>query len=215
MELSQIRVTNFLISIKDLFDNSINKFAKINKVNVNQYYAIVRGERPFGDKVARSVEKMIGLNSGDLDKIPEKENGLNFDYPLIVEGEPIPKDPMTSLRKRKVSSQSLPNILLEQMEITKKNIFIVEFKTTLFYPMINPYGVWVVEKFSGTIVSGGYYLLNSHNKFYVYKIEENIISRSFFDEKNSKIIECPTNENNDTVRSIIGRLRFGIIAGII
>lgn len=72
MELNNIRVANFLFYIKNLFENSINKFAVENNVNVNQYYAIVRGERTFGDKAARNVEKLLGLNFGDLDKKPDE-----------------------------------------------------------------------------------------------------------------------------------------------
>ena len=56
---------------------------------------------------------------------------LFFECPLIIEGEPIPKDPMASLRKRQISSQALPDFILEHMGLDKNNIFVVEFKTSL------------------------------------------------------------------------------------
>ena len=74
MNLNEIRIANFLFYINKSFDNSINKFAKVYNINVNQYYAITRGERQFGDKIARNVEKLMGLNVGSLDKNPNIKN---------------------------------------------------------------------------------------------------------------------------------------------
>ena len=179
MELSEIRVANFLLNIRKLFDNSINKFAKVKEVNVNQYYAIVRGERPFGDKAARNAEKLMGLNIGDLDKKPDLDNELFFECPLIIEGEPIPKDPMTSLRKRKISSQALPNFLLEQMNITEKNIFVVELKTNLFPPAFNEKGVWVVEQFAGYFVNNKF-IYSMMAITYLYIKSKEIFQRQFY-----------------------------------
>ena len=179
MELSEIRVANFLLYIRKFFDNSINKFATLNKVNVNQYYAIVRGERPFGDKAARNVEQLMGLSVGDLDKKPDFCNELFFECPLIIEGEPIPKDPMASLRKRKISSQALPNFLLEQMNITKKNIFVVELKTNLFPPAFNEKGVWVVEQFAGYFVNNKF-IYSMMAITYLYIKSKEIFQRQFY-----------------------------------
>ncbi|TXJ02089.1 MAG: hypothetical protein E6Q32_03265 [Neisseriales bacterium] len=91
MELNEIRVANFLLYIKKLFDNSINKFAKNNKVNVNQYYAIIRGERPFGDKVARRVEQLLGINAYDLDR-PETTEKIFIDFRELMKYQEILKE---------------------------------------------------------------------------------------------------------------------------
>lgn len=213
MELSEIRIANFLSYIKEFFDNSINKFAKANNINVNQYYAIVRGERPFGDKVARNIEHLMGLGAGDLDKNPNN-NELIFECPLIIEGEPIPKDPMTSSLKRKISSQALPNFLLEQMGITKRNIFIIELKTSLFPPAFNEKGVWVVEKFSGYFISNKFYLFNDNNNLFIYKVEKNISTTTLFDCNNKVILKISNDEENSILKCAIGRLRYGLSGGV-
>lgn len=215
MELNQIRLSNFLHHIKEKYSNSINKFAKNNQVNVNQYYAIVRGEREFGDKAARKVEKLLGLNFWELDKLPDENINISRYYPLIQEGEPITKDPLATKLKIKVSLNDLPPELLRRLNLNENNIFLAEFKTSLFHPMINPYGLWVLEKFNGSFISGEYYLFYLNSRLYVYKVEENIVSRSLYDENNKKIFECPTTEQNEIIQSTLGRFSYGLIMGLL
>lgn len=212
---NEIRLANFLFFIKELYDNSINKFASNHQINVNQYYAIVRGERPFGEKMARNVERLMGLESGKLDLCSNENNELHFECPLIIEGEPIPKNPMTSKLKKKLTYEDLPTAILEQLGISKNSLFVVELRTSLFSPIFNERGVYLVECFSGYFVSNKYYLFNNKNNLFIYKVEVNITTIILFDSKNKAVLKLKKDEQNSILKSAIGRLRYGIIGGIV
>lgn len=66
-KISAIRVNNFLHLVKEHFGGSINAFAKAHGISSTPYYMILNGNRQFGDKVAKTIERLFSLQPGHLD----------------------------------------------------------------------------------------------------------------------------------------------------
>lgn len=77
---SAIRAKNFLRLIAEHFDGSVNAFAKTHGISPTPYYMILNGNRQFGSKVAKTVEKFFKLQPGQLDI----ENGAS-EYETVVQ----------------------------------------------------------------------------------------------------------------------------------
>lgn len=77
--LNAIRVNNFLRLVEEHFGGSINAFAKKHGISPTPYYMITKGTRQFGAKVAKTVEHLFNLQSGNLDL----EGGL-MEYETVI-----------------------------------------------------------------------------------------------------------------------------------
>lgn len=69
---SKIRIDNLKKYIDTHFNGSINAFAKSIEKNSSQFYNLFKGERSFGQNLARDIEEKLGLSRGYLDQDHDK-----------------------------------------------------------------------------------------------------------------------------------------------
>ncbi|MCC2625723.1 MAG: hypothetical protein K0R14_1596 [Burkholderiales bacterium] len=73
MDVNHIRITNLKRIISENYGGSIHKFAKENGRHSSQFYNLFKGDRSFGQKLARALEVSLKLAPLTLDKSPDEE----------------------------------------------------------------------------------------------------------------------------------------------
>ena len=82
MDIADIRRENLRQLIKTEFKTRAEFADKINKSpsQVAMWFMSSKGKRAIGEKVARDIEKRLGLNQGELDLETGKEPGQGLSY---------------------------------------------------------------------------------------------------------------------------------------
>lgn len=73
MDVNKIRITNLKRIISEKHNNSIHRFAKEIGWHSSQFYNLFKGDRSFGQKLARNLELILNLPPLTLDKSPDEE----------------------------------------------------------------------------------------------------------------------------------------------
>ncbi len=73
MNINKIRITNLKRIISEDYNNSIHRFAKKIGRHSSQFYNLFKGDRSFGQKLARNLELSLNLAPLSLDKSPDEE----------------------------------------------------------------------------------------------------------------------------------------------
>jgi hypothetical protein len=68
MDINNLRKKNLRQLIEVRFSGSVKAFADFMKKNHNTYYAVLRTDRNFGERLARDIETTLNLELGTLDK---------------------------------------------------------------------------------------------------------------------------------------------------
>jgi len=78
MNINKIRIANLRRIISEDYGNSIHQFAKKNGRHSSQFYNLFKGDRSFGQKLARDLELLLNLAPLSLDKSPDEETILDI-----------------------------------------------------------------------------------------------------------------------------------------
>ncbi|HLX53186.1 MAG TPA: S24 family peptidase, partial [Aquella sp.] len=73
MNINKIRITNLKRIIFEDYNNSIHRFAKKIGRHSSQFYNLFKGDRSFGQKLARDLELLLNLEPLSLDKSPDEK----------------------------------------------------------------------------------------------------------------------------------------------
>jgi hypothetical protein len=89
LNINKIRITNLKHIISEDYDNSIHAFAKKIGRHSSQFYNLFKGDRSFGQKLARDLELLLHLPPLSLDKSPDEKTIIDKivlipPYPAIV-----------------------------------------------------------------------------------------------------------------------------------
>ncbi len=73
LNINKIRIANLKRIISEDYSNSIHAFAKKIGRNSSQFYNLFKGDRSFGQKLARDLELLLNLQPLSLDKSPDEK----------------------------------------------------------------------------------------------------------------------------------------------
>ncbi|MCC2645564.1 MAG: putative phage repressor [Burkholderiales bacterium] len=77
MNINKTRITNLKRIILENYNNSIHQFAKSIGRHSSQFYNLFKGDRSFGQKLARNLEVRLNLPALSLDKSSLEETIIN------------------------------------------------------------------------------------------------------------------------------------------
>jgi hypothetical protein len=128
LNINKIRITNLKRIISEDYNNSIHAFAKKIDRHSSQFYNLFKGDRSFGQKLARDLELLLNLPPLSLDKSPDEKTII--DKVVLIPPYPNP-----------ASNKSAPNLAPDSIFAIEKSI--IEHHN------------WQIEKLHGVIMSDG------------------------------------------------------------
>jgi phage repressor protein C with HTH and peptisase S24 domain len=179
LNINEIRLQNFLYHIKNTFDGSVNLFAKKHKINVNQYYAIIRGERTFGEKTARKIERLLELESGELDlygkNITESLNKTIRLYNMTNRYSSI-KEFFTSKDTQLISYTTS---FLKLNNVNQYNLIAIRQADTSMQPIINRASIALIDIDKNGVVDGELRLVMVRGVLYIREIHRLVLTNEY------------------------------------
>jgi len=193
-ELSAIRIKNFLQLIKEHFKGSINAFAQKFGLNSTHYYLILKGDRPFGDKTAKTIERNLGLKPGQLDLKEGSEEYISAARIPIFANKLSAGNGYTIFDEEVVRYYAVDRHNLQRLGWDEKALCIFEIQGDSMTPKLYE-GQYVIVDTSQTIVID--------NRIYAIGVGDDIyIKKLFKDMVTHKIIA--QSENPDYRDKILG-----------
>lgn len=184
IDVNTIRITNLKKIVDVEFNGSLNLLAKNIGKSVNIFYLIQRGERKFGENLARQVEEKLNLPTGTLDKTEGSDENIsltasqtiNENIAQIAEystqlisskGELSQKDIISTIL---IDNKLLKSLFIEQID----SVVGFTINDNSMQPELAARSRILVDTSVNTLINGNIYALCKNNEVFFRRVFKEI-----------------------------------------
>lgn len=202
-----IRIKNFVYLVEKHFEGSINAFAKANDISPTPYYMILSGSRSFGAKVAKNIELIFKLQSGQLDV----ENCIST--PRTVAQLPVYSNLLSAANGNTIFDEKIIRYhAVDRNDITnlgvkEENLCIFEIHGDSMIPELYEGQKIIVDTTQTDIIENRLYAISINNNIHIKKLFKELNSNNLI--AHSENTAYPISYLNDNKElKIIGRVVY-------
>jgi phage repressor protein C with HTH and peptisase S24 domain len=182
MDLEETRRKNLQNYIDKYWDN-LNRFCTKFDITRSNIYAVLKGERAFGEQLARKIEEKIGLPRNSIDNPAGVHAQQDSNIALVPIYEPnlSTGDVNCIFSGEIVGEIGLPHIALKKKGLKAENLICFEVEGSGMLGTINEGDYAIIDTKQKEIFDGSIYALYIGNKIRIKRLFKNfdeIIVRS-------------------------------------
>lgn len=168
MNMNKIRIANLRRIISESYNNSIHCFAKKNGRHSSQFYNLFKGDRSFGQKLARDLELLLKLAPLSLDKSPDEESIL--DKIALIPSYLI--NTMTNDNLNEISNDifAIEKSIIEYHNWRIDKLYGFTMNDESMYPTILYNSKLLIDTSQNSIDNGKIYVLSKNNEFFIKRV---------------------------------------------
>ena len=202
MNIEKIRRDNLDKYIKENFKN-IRRFTMEYGVNYGNIYTMLKGERPFGERVARELETKIGISPGFFDQVD-----LSTDAKIPIFGNKLSAGYGNKVFDEEIIGYHLLNISdLKNEGLEVKNLCIFFIRGDSMTPEIQDGSKVLVDTSQTELIENKIYAVAVNNEIFVKKIFKDLSANTIILRSENQSYPDKIFHINDELR-IIGRVVY-------
>ena len=175
MNIEKIRRDNLHRYIMENFKN-IRKFTIHYTVNYGNIYSMLKGERPFGERIARELETKIGLSAGFLDQEDALLSATN-DKKIPIFNNKLSAGQGNKVFDEEIIGYHLLNINdLKNEGLEVKNLCVFFVRGDSMTPEIQDGSKVLVDTSQTTLTDNKIYAIAVDNEIFIKKIFKDLSS---------------------------------------
>ncbi|HLX53338.1 MAG TPA: S24/S26 family peptidase [Aquella sp.] len=177
MDVNKIRITNLKRIISENYNNSIHRFAKEIGRHSSQFYNLFRGDRSFGQKLARDLELALKLAPLTLDKSPDEKTIM--DKIALIKQYNTNTSIDTNLAKMSTDIFAIEKAIIEThgWQIDKLHGFIMDGES--MSPTIPHNSKVLIDTSQTKIDDGKIYTLSKNNEIFIKRVFRKVNGKGY------------------------------------
>lgn len=203
MDVNEIRIVNLKRIICEKHNNSIHHFAKSIDRNSSQFYNLFKGDRSFGQKLARDLELALHLAPYTLDKSPDIETIT--DKIKVISHYNTRTSTDSNFAEKINDIFAIEKSVIEQNGWQIDKLYGITMNDESMSPTIKPNSKVLVDTSQVNIDNGQIYALAQKNKLLIKRVFRELDSHVYEAKPDNKEYEKTKFSLDDDI-NVVGRV---------